>query len=98
MKLKIGKTQYTVESVPTLPPKMSRGRITYTPVNTIEVTQYAHGKKRSDKAIRHTMWHEVVHGMLYEAGGPYRNEKLVDDIAKMIQQVNKQISGTLWNP
>jgi hypothetical protein len=91
MKLKIGKTSYKVQMVDTLAPKLSRGRITYKPVNTIQVTTYAHGKPRSVKAMQHTFWHEAVHGMLYEMGSTkYRDEAFVDDLARLIQQVNAQ--------
>ena len=93
MKLKIGKTQYTVQMVDGLDKKTSRGRITYKPVNTIQVTTYSNGRPRSVKAMQHTVWHEAVHGMLYEMGSTkYRDEIFVDTLAKMIQQVNAQVA------
>lgn len=94
MKIKIGKTNYAVSHVETLTPKLARGRITYKPVNTIQVTTHAHGKPRSAKAQQHTLWHELVHGMLYEMGSTkYRDEAFVDDLAKLIQQVQAQVAA-----
>lgn len=90
MKLKIGKTTYSVEQPRSLDKKWIMGRITYQ-AKRIEVATHLGGRKRSAKAQQHTLWHEIVHGMLYEAGGPYQNEELVNRVAEMIQQVNKQL-------
>ena len=93
MKLKIGKTNYTVQMVDGLDKKTSRGRITYKPVNTIQVTTHSNGRPRSLEAQTHTLWHEAVHGMLYEMGSTkYRDEIFVDGLAKMIQQIQKQLA------
>ena len=91
MKLKIGKTTYKVEKLGALKPKYRTGHIS--PTNTtLEVAVRHNGRVRSDKQIHHTLWHEVVHGMLWEAGSSkWRDEVLVDKLAKYIQQVNKQL-------
>ena len=94
MKLKIGKRTYSVLHVDTLTPTLIRGRITYDK-RTIEIAQRS-GRRpavRSEAGKHHTMWHEAVHGMLYELNSnKYRDEAFVDKLATMIISINKQLA------
>lgn len=93
MKLKIGKTTYNVSWPDTLEPPLTRGRIDYTG-KTIKVALRAGQPRRvrTVKGSRHTFWHEVVHGILYDMGSrKYRDEVFVDELAKRIVQVGDQL-------
>lgn len=92
MKLKIGKTTYSVSWPDTLEPPLTRGRIDYT-AKTIQVAQRAGQprRRREVRGVQHTFWHEVVHGILYDMGSrKYRDEAFVDELAKRIMQVHDQ--------
>jgi len=93
MKIKIGKTQYTVSRVPSLEPPIARGRVNYT-ARTIQIAERSGRplRKRSVQGMQHTLWHEMVHAMLKDMGSTKeRDELFVDELAKRIHQINKQL-------
>jgi len=93
MKIKIGKTQYTLSRVPSLEPPIARGRVNYT-TRTIQIAERSGRplRKRSPRSKKHTLWHELVHAMLKDMGSTKeRDEVFVDELAKRIVQVNKQV-------
>jgi hypothetical protein len=94
IKLKIGKTTYKVIPVDTLEPTTSRGRIHYPPENRIEIAQRS-GKRprpRSGMGMHHTLWHELIHGVLFEMGSrKYRDENFVDELATHIASLQLQL-------
>lgn len=95
MKINIGKTTYKVSEVPTMEPPLVRGRISYRN-QTIHIAARAGvpRRKRSVQGKYHTLWHELVHGMLEDMGSPkYKDEHFVDELAKRIIQVNKQLEA-----
>ena len=97
MKLKIGKTTYKVSEIATLEPPLVRGRISYRN-QTIHIADRAGvpRRKRSVAGKYHTLWHEIVHGVLEDMGSAkYKDEVFVDELAKRIIQVNKQLE-TVW--
>ena len=94
MKLRIGKTNYVVEKLSELKPTFMVGYIS-PQQKSIKVAVRHNGRARSEKKIHHTLWHEIVHGMLWEAGSnKWHDEVLVNKLAKYIQQVNKQLQAT----
>ena len=93
MKIKIGKTQYMLSRVPSLEPPIARGRVNYTE-RTIQIAERSGRplRKRSVAGMYRTMWHELVHAILRDMGASQeRNEIFVDELAKRIVQVNKQV-------
>lgn len=93
MKIKIGKTKYTMQMVRSLEPPIARGRVNYT-AKTITFAE------RSGRPLRvrrtrdqyHTMWHEFVHAILKDMGSTKeRDEVFVDELAKRIVQIHHQI-------
>lgn len=93
MKIKIGKTQYTLARVHSLEPPISRGRVNYTE-RTIQIAERSGRplRKRSAAGMQHTLWHELIHAVLKDMGSAKeRDEVFVDELAKRIQQVGKQI-------
>lgn len=93
MELRIGKTTYDVTWPYALSPTYVRGRINFTRA-TIEIAQRTGTplRKRSNKGLQHTFWHEVVHGILQDMGSrKYRDEYFVDELAKRIGQVHAQL-------
>jgi hypothetical protein len=93
MKIKIGKTQYTLQMVHSLEPPIARGRVNYT-TRTIQIAERSGRplRKRSLRSKKHTVWHELVHAMLKDMGSTKeRDEVFVDELAKRIVQVNKQV-------
>lgn len=93
MKIKIGKTQYTLSRVHSLEPPISRGRVNYT-TRTIQIAERSGRplRKRSVAGMYHTLWHELVHTILKDMGSAKeRDEVFVDELAKRIVQVNKQV-------
>lgn len=93
MKIKIGKTQYTLSRVHSLEPPIARGRVNYT-ARTIHIAERS-GKplrKRSMASRQHTLWHELTHAILQDMGSAKeRDEVFVDELAKRIVQVSKQL-------
>lgn len=93
MKIKIGKTQYVVSRVPSLEPPIARGRVNYTE-RTIQIAERSGRplRKRSLSGMQHTLWHELVHAILKDMGSTKeRDEVFVDELAKRIHQINKQL-------
>lgn len=93
MKIKIGRTQYTLSRVPSLEPPITRGRVNYT-ARTIQIAERSGRplRKRSEAGMYHTLWHEITHAILKDMGSAKeRDEVFVDELAKRIVQVNAQI-------
>lgn len=96
MKIKIGKTPYKVTLIGQFDSTLHRGSIDY---NKREITLATRSGKpvraRSPRGIRHTFWHEAVHGMLYDMGSAkYHDELFVDELAKRVAQVCAQTRDT----
>ena len=92
MKLKINGVVYQMDTLDTIKPSCSAGTISFTN-KRIELAKSVYGKKRTKKELQKTMWHEIVHGIFYEVGRKRLacDEKLVDDVAKAIIEVQKQL-------
>lgn len=94
MKIKIGTRNYTVSFPDTIAPSsITRGRISYTEA-TIKVARKAGmpPRKLSEMRMYNAMWHEFVHGILADMGSrKERDEKFVDELAKRIVQIERQL-------
>ena len=92
MKLKINGVEYSLEAHDTLPHPCHAGNI-YFKSKRIELAKTIYNKQRTQDEVRQTMWHEIVHGIFYEVGRKRLacDEKLVDDVAKAIIEVHKQL-------
>lgn len=93
MKIKIGKTHYTLQRVDSLEPPIARGRVNYS-TRTIQIAERSGRplRKRSLSGMQHTLWHELVHAMLKDMGSAKeRDEDFVDELAKRIHQINNQL-------
>jgi hypothetical protein len=94
MKLRIGKTVYTVSFPDVVEPScITGGRVNYTE-KTIQVAA-RFGKplrKLSDKRRDHILWHEITHAILKDMGSrKEKDEVFVDALAKRIWQVTEQL-------
>ncbi len=82
--IKIGKTKYEIEPIPGTIKPGCLGYISYDD-KTIMVSTHKNGRQRSDYAVAHTFWHEMVHGILYDMGSRLEaDEKFVDQFARRL--------------
>ena len=85
-KIRIGRRQYSVELLETMPQKRTMGRISYT-AQTIKLGQRSNltKKKYSAESLQETFWHEITHGILYDMGDRLAfDEKFVEAFSKRL--------------
>jgi hypothetical protein len=94
-KIRIGRRQYSVELLETMPQKRTMGRISYT-AQTIKLGQRSNltKKKYSPESVQETFWHEITHGILYDMGRDTlnRDERFVAGFAHRLSKAIKSAS------
>lgn len=92
-KIAINGVEYDVQIGDTERSYMS-GQI-YLTSKRIRMRPVVYGKKRTREEMEHTLWHELVHGILHEVGRKRLalDEKLVDDVASAIIEIQKQLEA-----
>ena len=92
-KLKIGKSNYKVQTIEAFQNKVIVAQIDY---DNKTITLAKRGgvshQPRTKQQIEHAFWHEAVHGILEDMQSPLeRNERFVDGIAVRLMKLIKQV-------
>ena len=92
MKVRIGKTAYDIRRIDRFQNPLVRGSVNYQE-KLIQIANRSGTplRKRSERGLTHTLWHELIHAILNDMNSAKeRDEVFVDELATRIQQVLNQ--------
>jgi hypothetical protein len=88
-KIRIGRRQYSIEFLETMPQKRTMGRISYT-AQTIKLGRRSNVTQKvfPHEQVQESFWHEIAHGILHDMGRDTlnRDERFVTGFAHRLSK------------